>query len=226
VTQSVASDPVAVVLFGPPGSGKGTQAKLLRECLRIPHISTGDMLREHIQAGDAIGLEVKEVLRAGRLVSDELANALVTERVGRPDCKNGLILDGYPRTIAQAQAMERMLAERGIDQVVIHLRVDYNKIIARLNGRRQCPVCGTLYSLTSRPPKVPDRCDNEGATLAVRDDDREEVIRERLEEYEHQTRPVLEHFARSGHAFYTVDASDDPPAVIVQRICGLVKASR
>ncbi len=184
------------------------------------------MLREHIQAGDAIGLDVKEVLRAGRLVPDELANALVTERIGRPDCAAGFILDGYPRTIPQAGEMERMLVERNIRQVVIHLRVDYNKIIARLTGRRQCPVCGTLYSLTSQPPKVADICDKDGARLVIRDDDREEVIRERLEEYERQTRPVLEHFAMSGHAFHSVDASDDPPGVIVQRICGLVKALR
>lgn len=215
-----------MVLFGPPGSGKGTQAKLLRECLRVPHISTGDMLREHIQREDAIGREVKELLKAGRLVSDELVNALVADRTRRPDCANGFILDGYPRTIPQAQAMERMLETRGIGQVVIHLLVDYNKIIARLNGRRQCPVCGTLYSLTSQPPKVAERCDKDGAGLVIRDDDREEVIRERLEEYESQTRPVLEHFARSGHAFHTVEANDDPPAAVLQRIRGLVRALR
>lgn len=214
---------LALVLFGPPGSGKGTQARGLRECLRFPHISTGDMLREHIQAGDAIGLEVKALMQSGRLVPDELVNRLVVDRIDRADCEPGFILDGYPRTIQQADEMERILEERGIGQVVVHLPVDYNKIIARLTGRRQCPVCGTLYSLTSHPPKVPNVCDLDGASLVIRDDDREEVIRERLEEYERQTRPVLEHFARSGRAFHTVDASDDPPAMILKRICGLVK---
>jgi adenylate kinase len=214
------------VLFGPPGSGKGTQAKLLRECLRVPHISTGDMLRDHIQAGDEIGLRVKELMHAGKLVSDELANQLVEQRISRPDCERGFILDGYPRTIQQAGQMEGLLERLGYGQVVIHLQVDYNKIIARLTGRRQCPVCGTLYSLTSQPPRVENVCDLDGSALVVRDDDREEVIRERLEAYERQTRPVLEHFAGSGHAFYTVDASDDPPAVIVHRICELIRVGR
>lgn len=181
------------------------------------------MLREHIQAGDAIGREVKALMQAGRLVPDELVNRLVSRRLDVADCAGGFILDGYPRTIQQAGQMEQMLEERGIRQVVIHLQVDYNKIIARLTGRRQCPVCGTLYSLAAHPPKAPDVCDLDGASLVVRDDDREEVIRERLDEYERQTRPLLDHFRASGHAFHTVDASDDPPAVILQRICGLVK---
>src|SRR5207253_10072844 len=126
----------AITLFGPPGSGKGTQAKLLRSCLSIPHISTGDMLREHIEAGDDLGREVRGVMKTGLLVSDELVNSLVAQRISRPDAANGFILDGNPRTLPQAEVMLSMLESVGIPPVVIHLQVDYNKVIARLAGRR------------------------------------------------------------------------------------------
>src|SRR5437870_1764477 len=148
-----AKSPRALVLFGPPGSGKGTQAKLLVQCLGIPQISTGDMLREHIQAGDAMGLEVSGVMRSGALVADEKVNVLVQERLTRADANRGFILDGYPRTRQQAEALCRLLMARGIDELVIHLLVDYNSLITRLTGRRQCPSCGTLYNLYSKPPK-------------------------------------------------------------------------
>ncbi len=217
------SAPAALILFGPPGSGKGTQAKLLRECLSVAHISTGDMLREHIHAGDALGKEVQGLMQAGQLVPDDLVNRLVAERIDRPDCARGFILDGYPRTLQQASVLEKMLQERKLDQVVVHLEVDYNVIIARLTGRRQCPVCGTLYSLTSRPPKAPGVCDLDGAKLVIRDDDRESVIRQRLEAYERQTRPLLDHFAASGHRFYQVDASHDSPQQILHKICRFLK---
>jgi adenylate kinase len=148
----------------------------------------------------------------------------VNSRIDRDDCKNGFILDGYPRTTQQAEVMEKELSKRNMSQVVVHLQVDYNRIIARLTGRRQCPVCGTLYNLTSHPPRIPGRCDLDGAELVIRNDDREEVIRERLEEYERQTKPVVEHFGKSGSRFYTVDASDDPPELIVRRICQLIES--
>lgn len=181
------------------------------------------MLREHIHQGDDLGRQVRAVMQAGRLVPDELVNRLVVKRISRPDCRNGFILDGYPRTVQQADFLGKLLAERQIEQVVIHLQVDYNKVIARLTGRRQCPLCGTLYSLTSQPPKVADVCDLDGTRLVVREDDREEVIRERLEAYERQTTPLLEHFAKLGRAFHRVDASDDPPATILQRIRQLIR---
>ena len=159
-----------IVLVGPQGSGKGTQAKLLNSLLGVPHISTGDMLREHIQAGDEIGQRVEALMRAGSLVPDELVNQLVEVRIARPDCRSGLLLDGYPRTLAQADVLEKLLDSKNLGQVVIHLRVDYNRIIARLTGRRQCPLCGTLYSLTSKPPKVSGICDLDGNALMVRAD--------------------------------------------------------
>ena len=182
--------PVAVVMFGSPGSGKGTQSKFLVEWLGIPQISTGDMLREHIRQGSEIGKSVEGRMRAGSLVSDELVNELVRERIRRPDCRYGFILDGYPRTPEQAVEMMRMLALAGAEEVVIHLVVDYNVIIARMTGRRVCPICGTLYNSVSRPPIVEGICDLDGATLGVREDDREEVVRERLEQYEARTRPL------------------------------------
>jgi len=217
-----AAAPKALILFGPPGSGKGTQAKLLKQALSIPHISTGDMLRARISSGDDLGREVAGLMQAGRLVPDETVNQLVRDRLAEPDCRGGLILDGYPRTIPQAEVLERELEGRGFDQVVVHLKVDYTIIIARIAGRRQCSSCGALFSLTSNPPRVADRCDFDGAPLVVRDDDREEVIRERLEAYDRQTKPLLDFFAASGHAFHEVDGSQESPKAILDRIRGLL----
>ena len=215
--------PRAVVLFGPPGSGKGTQAKLLIERTGFPQISTGDMLREHIQAGDEIGRKVASLMHAGSLVPDDLVNSLVKQRVARPDCRDGFILDGYPRTQQQAERLGGLLEQWGIDQVVIHLVVDYNMIIARLTGRRQCPVCGTLYNALSRPPKRRDVCDLEGAGLVIREDDSEIVIRERLDEYERQTRPVLDYFRNAGRRLYEVDANREVPLVLSETIYKLIE---
>ena len=215
--------PLALVLFGSPGSGKGTQSKLLLRELGIPQISTGDMLREHVRTGNAVGTAVEAKLKAGILVKDEVVNALVEERLAQPDATHGFILDGYPRTRAQAETLCRTLAARGIHEVVIHLVVDYNVIIARLTGRRQCPVCGTLYNEISKPPKVPGVCDLDGAKLVVREDDREEVIRERLEAYEQQTRPLLDYFREKGKRLYEIDASHDTPEQVFRKIETLIR---
>lgn len=214
--------PRALILFGPPGSGKGTQAKLLREKFAVPHISTGDMLRERIASGDPLGMQVKSLMQAGQLVPDEVVNRLVEDRLAGDDCRNGLILDGYPRTIPQAQVLEQLLQNLGFCQVVIHLKVDYNHIIARISGRRQCPVCGSLYNRTSNPSRVDEVCDKEGAGLIVRDDDKEEVVRARLDAYDRQTRPVLEFFAASGRPFHEVDGSGAPPQEILARVSRLL----
>jgi len=209
----------AIVLFGSPGSGKGTQAKLLTGCLHVPQVSTGDMLREHIGRGNELGRAVAERLHSGALVSDEVVDALVEERLAMPDAARGFVLDGYPRTLAQADHLCRWLDSRGIREVVIHLAVDYNVVIARLTGRRQCPRCGTLYNIVSKPPRVDMLCDLDGEKLVIRDDDREEVIRERLEAYERQTRPVLEYLKLAGRRVVEVDASNDPPDVVFRKIC-------
>ena len=205
----------AIVLFGSPGSGKGTQAKLLERCLLVPHVSTGDMLRSR---GAAVGQSVVATMQSGALVSDDLVNRMVEERLSRGDATNGFILDGYPRTQAQARHLSEWLDERGIHELVIHLIVDYNIIIARLTGRRQCPVCGTLYNMVSHPPKVDELCDLEGAKLVVRDDDRESVIRERLEAYERQTRPVLDYLREAGRQVREVDGSTAAPEQIFETI--------
>lgn len=208
----------ALVLFGSPGSGKGTQAKLLTSCLGVPHISTGDMLRERIRRGTAVG-SMQATMQAGSLVDDGLVNDLVAERLSQPDAAGGFILDGYPRTRMQAETLGKWLQGRGVGAVVIHLAVDYNRIIARLTGRRQCPRCGTLYNVVSQPPKEPGLCDLDGEALAVRDDDRESVIRERLESYDRQTRPVLEFYRAAGTPLVVVDGSEAAPEEVSSRIC-------
>ena len=222
--------PIALILFGPPGSGKGTQAKLLQSCFgsngHAPHISTGDMLREHIQAGDALGREVAETMGAGTLVPDDLVNRLVENRIRRPDSAHAFILDGYPRTLEQAEVLNGLLRRRGATPVVVHLKVDYNEVISRLSGRRQCPSCGTLYNLSTNPPKVDEICDLDGTGLVTRPDDSEPVIRQRLEEYEFQTRPLLDFFKSSGYPFYEVNGSGRSKQTIADEICSLVAGNR
>jgi adenylate kinase len=210
--------PLAIILLGSPGSGKGTQSKYLVEWLHIPQISTGDMLRDHISQADAIGRAVQEGMRAGKLVPDELVNQLVLDRIRQPDAKRGFILDGYPRTIAQAEEMMRLLTSAGAGQVVIHLVVDYNVIISRMSGRRVCPKCGTLYNSVSRPPKVDGICDLDGTALVIRDDDKEEVVRERLGQYERQTQPLIEFFRAMNDRLIEVDASREGPEAVFERI--------
>jgi adenylate kinase len=215
----------ALILFGPPGSGKGTQARLLKECLAIPHIATGDMLRERIQRADELGLVIKRLIDGGDLVSDELINQMVEERLMLPDCAQGFILDGYPRTLSQAQTICDGLRRRGAGWFVIYLKVDYNVIIGRLAGRRYCSSCGAVFNVHSNPPKQAGVCDHCGSPLLIRDDDRETVIRRRLEAYEEQTRPVLEYFSRNGHSFVELDGASEAPPVIAQRICELARAA-
>ena len=210
----------ALILFGPPGSGKGTQARLLQErCLNGPHISTGEMLRQHIEAKVDIGREVYELMRAGKLVSDQLVNRLVETRIQDDDCKKGFILDGYPRTVNQAKVLVEVISRYKLEPAVIHLMVDYEKLVARLSGRRQCPVCGTLYSLTTNPPKIAGVCDLDGAALVTREDDRESVIRERLKQYHTETAPVLQYLRDAGIAMVEVEGALASPDTIFTNIC-------
>jgi adenylate kinase len=207
-----------IVLFGAPGSGKGTQAKLLSECLRIPHVSTGEILRERVRSGAENGSRVAATMHSGDLVADDLVNHLVEERLSLPDAAAGFILDGYPRTTAQAAHLLSWLEALHIQEVVIYLSIDYNIVIARLRGRRQCPQCGALYNIASQPPKVDTLCDLDGHALVIRDDDREEVIRERLDAYQHQTSPVLEFFRGQGRRVEEVNAGDAPPDKVYRKI--------
>jgi adenylate kinase len=209
----------AIVLFGSPGSGKGTQAKLLTTCWKVPHISTGDMLRERVRLGRETGTVVAATMQSGALVSDAVVNRMVEDRLSQADAANGFVLDGYPRTMQQAAHLSEWLDGRGVGEVVIHLAVDYNVIIARLTGRRQCPRCGTLYNIVSQPPKAAGLCDRDGEPLVIREDDSEPVIRGRLDAYVKQTRPVLEHYRSAGRRLVQVDASYDSPEDVFQKIC-------
>ena len=208
----------AIVLLGAPGSGKGTQAKLLRDCLRIPHVSTGEILRERVRSGAENGSRVAATMHSGDLVADDLVNRLVEERLSQPDAAVGFILDGYPRTTAQAAHLVSWLQAHRIQEVVVYLSIDYNIVIARLRGRRQCPQCGTLYNIVSQPPKVDMLCDLDGHALVIRDDDREEVIRERLDAYQRQTSPVLEFFRDAGRRVEEVNAGDALPDEVYRKI--------
>jgi len=209
----------AIVLFGSPGSGKGTQAAKLKQALGVPHISTGDMLRDRIKSGAETTTTVVANMKSGALVADDVVNAIVAERLSEPDAAKGFILDGYPRTLEQAGKLADWLKQREIGELVIHLAVDYNVIIARLTGRRQCPQCRTLYNISSRPPKVDGECDLDGTKLIIREDDREDVIRGRLEAYERQTEPVLKYFKSNGHKLIEVDASYARPNEVFEKIC-------
>lgn len=215
---------LCLILFGAPGSGKGTQAKLLKQSLGVPHISTGDMLRERVASKDALGLQVAGLLQSGALVPDETVNRLVAERIALPDCEPGFILDGYPRTVSQAEILTKLLESLKVSAVVVHLKVDYNVIVARIAGRRQCPSCGALYSLSPNAPTVSEVCDYDGSTLVVRDDDREEVVTARLQSYHRQTEPVLAYFRSSNIPVFDVEgAQAGGPQVITRQIQELLR---
>jgi adenylate kinase len=181
-----------VLLFGPPGCGKGTQAVAIASHFEIPSISTGDLFRAETKAGTAVGRRVRSVLAQGCLVGDDIVNEMVASRVSRPDCAHGFLLDGYPRTVAQARYLSSLL--KRLNQpapLIIHLDVPERALIARLAARRQCPQCRRVYNVISAPPRIPGLCDADGAELFTREDDREAVIRERLKLYEELTGPIL-----------------------------------
>lgn len=212
----------SVILFGPPGAGKGTQAQQIAKRYGVPVVATGDILRAEIEAGSEIGRKAKEILAAGHLVADEVVNELVEERLGRADCRRGFLLDGYPRTEAQAEWLEELLTRLGHKPVVIEIQIGYNEIVQRITGRRLCPNCGTIYHIHSHPPKVPDVCDVCQTPLVVRPDDREDVLEERLEAYERQTLPVFEVFRAKGRTIHSVDGAL-PPEEVAQRIFEILK---
>lgn len=195
----MASQPVLVVLMGPPGAGKGTQAKRLADELGVPHVASGDIFREHVQQGTALGRLAKPFMDRGELVPDDITIAMVVERLSRPDCARGVLLDGFPRTVPQAQALDARLAEMGrCVHLVIYIRVGEEALLRRLSGRRICRNCGAVYHIEFRPPLVPDVCDACGGPLYQRSDDREETARRRLQVYFEQTAPVLEYYKGQG----------------------------
>lgn len=188
-----------ILLLGPPGAGKGTQASRLAEHLGIPHIATGDMFREAAAADTEAGRRIRKIMETGELLPDALTNELVRERLSRPDAQDGFILDGYPRNIDQAAHLDGILDEMGTKiDLVIKFMVRGSDIVARLAGRRVCPVCRTVYHMDTHPPRVDELCDNEGVPLIRRDDDLEETTLRRLEVYGQQTRPLYELYGERG----------------------------
>jgi adenylate kinase len=191
----------SIVLLGAPGAGKGTQAKLIAEHYGIPHISTGDILRSNVARGTELGRKAKAVMERGELVSDDLVNGMVADRIAQPDCDRGFVLDGFPRTVAQAEWLDRELAEKAGNTrptVVVDVDVSYNQLLQRLTGRRTCPVDGKIYNIYLQPPKEKGVCDVCGTQLFQRVDDTEEVISERLRSYERQTLPLEDFYRKQG----------------------------
>ena len=189
-----------VILLGPPGAGKGTQAKQIVDRYGVPQISTGDLLRDNVARGTELGMEAKAIMARGELVPDELMYGIVATRLRAADCERGFVLDGFPRTAAQAGWLDAFLEKEFFDKlekcppVVIQLLVDYTQLLLRLAGRRSCPTCGRLYNIHLQPPLVDELCDVDESKLVIRNDDREEVITERLATYERQTKPVADYY--------------------------------
>ena len=207
-----------IIMLGAPGAGKGTQAKLIADKYQIPHISTGDIFRANIKEGTELGMKAKSFMDAGGLVPDELVIDLVVDRLTWEDAKNGYVLDGFPRTIPQAEALTKALAEKGekID-AAIDIDVPDENIINRMGGRRACVSCGATYHIVNIPPKVEGKCDKCGADLILRDDDKPETVKNRLEVYHEQTQPLIDYYKAEGvlkEVDGTVDMNDVFNAIV------------
>jgi adenylate kinase len=203
-----------LILLGPPGAGKGTQAKLLAGGLDVPHISTGDMFRDHKARGTEIGKKIQAIMDSGGLVTDEITNAMVKERLSRPDVARGFILDGYPRTTAQAEYLETLLRSMGrsVGKVVSY-EVPEQAVVERIGGRRSCPKCGAVYHLQASPPRKPGVCDRDGTALVLREDDRPENVKKRMQEYAEKTWP-LKRFYHERQLVAEVDGTGSPEDVL------------
>lgn len=212
------------VLMGPPGAGKGTQAAKLAEAWGVPHVSTGDLLREAVSRDTDLGRQVKRTLAAGRLVPDETMAGLLRARLGRDDCRRGFVLDGYPRTEQQARDLDALLAAAGASlERVILLEVPDEAVLRRLSGRRTCPSCQALTHVDRLPQGRPEKCGRCGSALVTRPDDEPQTVRRRLEVYRQQTRPVVEHYRRAG-LLTRVDGQGSPEEVYA-RLVGLSQAA-
>jgi adenylate kinase len=213
---------MGIILLGPPGAGKGTQAKKLTQAFDIPQISTGDMLRAAVKNGTPLGVKAKAFMDAGGLVPDEVVIGIVKDRLAEPDCGRGFILDGFPRTIPQAEALDRVTKELGKEiRFVLSLEVDQDDLMERLCGRRTCTGCGAMYHVAFNPPKAEGKCDKCGAALIQRDDDREETITNRLGNYNKATAPLLDYYRNTGK-IRSVMASGEIDAIYA----GIVKILR
>ena len=219
-----------VILLGPPGAGKGTQSKQIVDRYGVPQISTGDLLRDHVGRGTELGLEAKAIMARGDLVPDELMYGIVASRLREADCQQGYVLDGFPRTAAQAGWLDAFLEKEVFEKseesekcpppVVIQLLVDYTQLLLRLTGRRSCPTCGRLYNIYFQPPLVDELCDVDESKLVIRNDDREEVILERLAAYDSQTRRVTDYY-RAQRRLVAINA-DRPMEEVAAQIFSVI----
>ena len=196
-----------IIMLGAPGAGKGTQAKMIAERYGVPHVSTGDMFRANIKNGTALGMEAKKYMDAGELVPDELTVRILLDRVAKEDCGGGYVLDGFPRTIPQAEVLDEALTKIG-EQVDYAIDVDVpdENIVRRMSGRRACLSCGATYHIEHIPPKTADICDQCGAALVLRDDDKPETVKNRLNVYHEQTQPLIAYYTKKG-ILRTVDGT-------------------
>jgi adenylate kinase len=203
----------AVIFLGPPGAGKGTQARQVAKHFGVPHLSTGDMFRDHVGRDTPLGRRAKPIMDRGELVPDDIVMDMVAERISRPDGARGFVLDGFPRTLPQAEKLDAILQGRNWGRpVVVHFVVDPAQLMRRLTGRRTCAVGGEIYNIYDHPPRVQGKCDNDGGELIQRADDREQVIAERLAAYETQTRPLVDYYRRQG-VLVDLDGMASPAAV-------------
>ncbi len=194
---------------------------MITSWLGIPSISTGDMLRAEIQAGSELGKAAQSIMANGGLVGDDLVNKMLAQRISRPDCGHGFLLDGYPRTVEQAEFLDRLMHENGLPTpVILHLDVPVDALLGRMTSRRQCPSCGRIYNLLHQPPKIAGVCDDDATPLVTRKDDQEEVVKDRLRTYEQLTRPVLSHY--QDRKYYQI-RGDRSPAYIFEEITGILE---
>jgi adenylate kinase len=214
----------ALIFLGAPGAGKGTQAREVSKHFSIPQISTGDILREAVRNQTPLGLAAKAKMEAGGLVPDEVVCGIVEQRIERPDCQRGFILDGFPRTLPQAQFVDGMLQMKGRgNPLVLDIKVDHDLLLKRLTGRRTCSLCGEIYNVYFNPPRLEGVCDKDGGKLLQRSDDSEESIRQRLVAYEQQTSPLIDYYRRKG-VLHEVDGNRRPEAIATELIDFLEKA--
>lgn len=232
MAEEISPNVGTIILLGPPGAGKGTQAKQIAEHYGIPQISTGDILRENVRLGTELGQQAKAVMARGELLPDELMYPMVMSRLRESDCERGFILDGFPRTPAQAGWLDAFLESEIFDNshagkclpIVIRLAVDYNLLKRRITGRRSCPTCGRIYNVYLQPPSVNELCDVDGTKLVMRNDDREEVISERIAAYESQTRPVADYYERKGRLVLV--NGDQAVEAVTRQIFAVIESHR
>ncbi len=214
----------ALLMFGAPGAGKGTQSQEISKQLGIPHISTGDILRDAVRKGTEVGRRAQSIMEAGELVPDDLVCAMVEQRIAEPDCQGGFILDGFPRSVHQALFLDGLLRGQGRGSVlVVNIRVDQDSLLKRLAGRRMCPACGTIYNIYFNPPHKEGVCNLDGTPLTQRRDDTEPAVQTRLRAYKRQTKPLIDRY-RSLGVLREVDGNREP-RMVTEAIIRLLKAS-